>query len=383
MASRFDVARSPDGRWWLLDNETRTRYEATGPGQITGIQRLYGTGNPDSRGYLATGYGPSDWKQGPAVVTLFGGPGGIEQVLAGQKPNPIDPWYGKPPPLTPGATPPPSGTPIDPRARNFTQEAKRLLPWMPDELIGVYATAWQETGDPSQATAIMRSNQAYERYFPGNKKPNGMLAMSEMDYVSYVDRSRQMMRAAGLPPGFYDEPQDFANFIQNNLSLNEVEQRVNEGYLAAMQAPAEFRTALRDYYGIDTGQLAAFWLDPDRATAVIEREYLAAQLGGTARMTGFGTLNKDQAQRLAQLGIDPNAGAQGFVQLAQQREIMNASIGEETGLTMDQQLSGAFEGNADLRNRMARRESGRRSAFEGGGGAAVGESGLIGLRSGG
>lgn len=268
-----------------------------------------------------------------------------------------------------------------PQRRDLFAEAKAMFPFLPDDLLRVYVQGWKETDDHQQAVSRMREHPVYEQYFPGNRNSQGLLAMSEADYMAYSEAARKMMRQAGLPEGFYDEAEDIGRFIQNNLSLNEIRARVEDGVMAAQQAPREVRDELARFYGVNDGDLAAFFLDPEKGQKTIMRKFTAAQVGAASQMTGYGNLTASEAERLVGVGVDPNRARQGFSELAGMSQVFEQLVGHRTGgVSRDDQLAGTFEGDANSRNRMRRAQENRVATFGGGGGAASGEQ-IVGLKS--
>jgi len=68
------------GKRFLVNFDAKLRWPITGDGQWTGLQRLYGA--PAYGAYL-TGF-----RQGSQALDKFGGPGGIERVIARRQPRP-------------------------------------------------------------------------------------------------------------------------------------------------------------------------------------------------------------------------------------------------------------------------------------------------------
>lgn len=228
----------------------------------------------------------------------------------------------------------------------------------------------------------LRETSQYKQRFVGMeaRRAAGLPAISESEYIGYETSVRQLMRAAGMPADFYDAPQDFADFIGQDVSVAEMQSRINEGFLAASQAPAEVRQQLRDLYGVGEAQLTAFFLDPDRALPLIERQWAAAKVSGAAVTTGYGALNQTEAERLASVGVTGEQAAEGFSALAENEELFGALPGEQDGLiSRETQQAAVFENNADARGALERKAGARRSAGSGAQAFAVGSAGVSGL----
>lgn len=227
--------------------------------------------------------------------------------------------------------------------------------------------------------------QLVDRMYPEIRgRRDAMLApISIQDAVGYRDNAIQLMRAAGLPGEFYDKPDDLARFQIHDVSLVELKSRIDEASLASTQAPPETRTQLESLYGIDSGHLTAYYLDPDKALPVLQKQFAAATLSGTGVRSGYGALDQGQAERLATLGVTADQAASGFGQLVQSRELFGALPGEAGvgAVSRDQQLAAAFGGDVAAQERLRRTAAARKAMFGEGGGFAAGQKGLAGLGS--
>lgn len=231
----------------------------------------------------------------------------------------------------------------------------------------------------------IRSSRQFERRFPGLKErtKNGHNAISVAEYLALEDGFMSTMRAAGMPASFYDSAEDFSNFIGNDVSVNELEQRVSRGVVAAQQAPQEVKDALTRFYGIKNpiGALTAYYLDPESALPAIEREFESAQLAGASKRTEFGELDRGQAERLQGLGVTEAAAVQGFSTLAQQEELLTQNLGTGKTFSQDEKLSAQFEGDAGTLNEIKRQREQRKSAFGGQSGGFPDARGIGGAQS--
>jgi hypothetical protein len=82
-----------------------------------------------------------------------------------------------------------------------------------------------------------------DRMYPeirGRREAN-LAPISIQDAVGYRDNAIQLMHAAGLPPEFYDQPEDLARFQIRDVSLVELKSRIDEAAMASTQAPPETR----------------------------------------------------------------------------------------------------------------------------------------------
>lgn len=163
--------------------------------------------------------------------------------------------------------------------------------------------------DASVTIRKVRESDVYKQRFKGmeRRKELGLRAISENEYMNLERGYRQVMQEAGLPSGFYDDPSDFAEFIGQDRSVAEIQSVVAVAEEAANDADPATLNALQEFYGVDSGEVVAYYLDPQRATSVIEerRRLRAAGIAAAGETTlgqrfDIGTaeaLEREQVQR--------------------------------------------------------------------------------------
>lgn len=223
--------------------------------------------------------------------------------------------------------------------------------------------AWQQMIQGSSQDAVLaslREQDAYKVRFAGNvnRQKAGLPPLSEAQYLAYETQARQMMRAAGLPATLFDAPDDFATYIGNDVSVSELSGRVQLAQHFANSDPtvsAEERAQMRRLYG--DGGLAAYYLDPQKALPVLQRQAQAAGAAAAAQRSGFGELTRQQAEHTTELSGSIQQTAQAFTTLAKQKELMRALPGElgVDAITADQQIAGALGGDANVQTELSRR----------------------------
>ena len=227
----------------------------------------------------------------------------------------------------------------------------------------------------------IRQTPQYAQRFPGMalRKAAGLPAISEAQYTQYEDQSAQIMRAAGIPADFYSSRSEIGSLIGSDVSASELNERVQKGYVAATQAPQDVRDHLSAYYGIDTGHLAAYYLDPTKALPLLERQMQTAQIGAQATRTGYGDINLTTADQLAGLGVSDNAAQKGFTNLAHEAQLFTSLPGQEsTAIDQTTQLGAEFGQNAQDQALINRRAEERVADFKGGGAFGATSTGLTG-----
>lgn len=288
--------------------------------------------------------------------------------------------------------PGPLGAPAGPGGATATADpAQRDARARMQEVLGQYGLdsladwAWQQILQGRSDAEILqdiRNTPEFKTRFPAieERTKRGLAPISPGEYVAYERQARQVMRAAGLPESFYDGHDDFQNFLSGDVSISELNDRIQLGRQAAFEAPAEVRAALLRDYGVSEGGLVAYFLDPDRAQPILEKQYRAAQIGGAGTRTGFGA-TRQESERLADLGVTADQAQQGFGVLGQSRELFTPIDRTEQAISREEQLGAAFEGNSAAKRRIERRRRQRQAVFEAGGSYAATQGGVAGLDS--
>ena len=236
--------------------------------------------------------------------------------------------------------------------------------------------------NPTVLLSSVRDTTEYKTRFKGNeaRRKAGLPELSPFDYVGLEKSFRDTLRANSLPVGFYDTQDDFANFIGQDISPNELNARVSQGYNAVMQAEPGTKAELKQLYGLSDGDIAAFFIDPTRfnqSDAIKKAQ--AAQVASEARRQAGFTLDATAAEALATEGITRGQAAQGFQQIGATQELLGMNLQGETALTQQEQIAGTFGTNQAAAQRIATRRRKRQATFEQGGGFAGAQTGTTGL----
>lgn len=166
---------------------------------------------------------------------------------------------------------------------------------------------------------LLQDTEEYKQRFAGNEKRKaaGLPVLSPAEYLSTESSYRQLMRQAGLPAGFYDQPDDFNSFIAKDLSPSELKSRVDMASQATTLANVGYKKALQEMYGIDDAHVTAYFLDPDRAVPLLQKQAAAAAIGAEALKRGLQT-NTGRMEQFATAGVTAQQAAQAYGQIAMQ-----------------------------------------------------------------
>jgi len=241
--------------------------------------------------------------------------------------------------------------------------------------------AWQLTKDGASEMEIrlaLPNQPEFKAKYPAYEElAKRGEAISIEAYANYTRNVRQSLKEYGLSQVFAT-PQHIAEMMLNNVSESEAQERMAIAADAAFRAPDEVRAALRERLGLSESDLVSYWLDPDRMTPELRRQYQSAQIQGAAIASGM-TTNYDQYDRLTSLGVDYSTARQGYDEASRRRDLTNTEFGQADALTREDVVGSVFGEAAQARRteREAARRAARYRSSEGG--AAAGNTGVSGL----
>jgi len=231
--------------------------------------------------------------------------------------------------------------------------------------------------DGDAVIAQIRDTQEYKDRFPAMAALSAKKrAISEAAYIDFERNAAGLERAYGLPAGMLGTD-TITNLITNEVSAQELENRVTMAAAGAFQASQEVRDTFRDYYGIESGGLTAYFLDPEKALPLLNKQYASAQIGAEAQMQDF-SIASGMAERLNEAGITQQEARQGFAQTARQRGFMQ---GRGDVVSQEQLISGNLMNDQQSQKAIERVQKGRAGQFQQGGGFTSNTQGVGGLGS--
>ena len=238
---------------------------------------------------------------------------------------------------------------------------------------------------PEAAIGRVRDTDIYKKRFAGMQArlDNGYNAISPGQYLSQETAIKQLMAEAGFAPGFYDEPEDLAEFIANDVRPEEVRDRIKLAQRAVMDADPLIKAELQERFGIglDTeSDLVSYFLDPERAVPILEMKSQVgvAELGAaTQRAMGTGlTLQTETAEELVRRGYSQREIGE---RLKGRGGMTQRMLGEGRGISATEVAAAEFgldsEAVANVRRlRQDRQQRGSRTS-----GAMITQTGVTGL----
>lgn len=223
---------------------------------------------------------------------------------------------------------------------------------------------------------------AFQARFPAIKArmDKGLTPVSVSEILEYETRGRELMRQAGLTGNQYTSSAYLQGLMTQDVSLAEVQERLQDGLLRVQNAPAEVRTVFGSYFGTNgDAALAQLFLDPERALPELEKMAATAVAGGIGERFGV-QIAQGIAREIADTGASDAAIWQGFANLDSMRGLFQESISETQDLTVENEgVSAVFGTRPGAQKALTDRVSARTSQFKGGGSAASTDAGIVGL----
>jgi hypothetical protein len=260
----------------------------------------------------------------------------------------------------------------------------------------VYGASTQQV---NQAILLdyVRGTDAYKQAFPGlaqrNAQVNASEHLTESAYQNLISTYRGTSTQYGLPTLSNAQ---IASLVQNNISASEFNERVTKGYTAALNADPATRAQLAKF-GVNTSDLAHYYLDPKNSISKIEQTTAAAALSGYSQNVGLKGMTESGARELADrvnLGVGSAYGTTSMGTM--QQSLLNASrdvqltaaapgSGRQT-VTTDQLIGSQVAGYGGTnqiaeQTQVARAEQSATQQFSKGGGYAESGRGVSGIGS--
>jgi len=205
----------------------------------------------------------------------------------------------------------------------------------------------------------------------------GLPPLSVEEYLQYESVATQAAKANGVALS----QNEINELLVNNVSIQETQERLSMAMSAVFQTDARTRDELSRLYGIGSGDLAKFWLDPKKELPILQRRFATAQISGEAIRSGYDTqLAQSQLEYLANRGVTGETASELFGSLVEAEELFEAVDETEQDIGVDEQLRLAT-GDVDQQKLLEARAQKRVAPFQSGGGFSTGQSGVAGLGS--
>ena len=230
--------------------------------------------------------------------------------------------------------------------------------------------------DAESIAVLIRTTPEYKTRFPAMEAlAQRGRAISEASYIDYEQQAAGLERRYGLPSGMLMG--NITGLLTNDVSAAELNDRVILASSASIQAPQELKDTFKNYYGIDSGGLAAYFLDPNVAAPLLEKQYASTVIGAEAVRQGL-AVDVYGAENLQNLGITQDQARKGFTTVAASTGLTQGA-GDFT--TQQELISGTLAGDAKAQQNIDRVAASRTGRFQKGGQFLQTKDGSVGLGS--
>ena len=161
----------------------------------------------------------------------------------------------------------------------------------------------------------LAETEEYKQRFKANTErlKKGLSVLDPGTYIGLEDSYRQALRAYGLKQ--FDTDDYVSQFIANDISANELSNRIVTAVQRVQNADPAITKQLKDFYNIGQNDLVAYVLDPNQQFQKIERQVQAAEIGVAAARQGI-TAGVQVAEQLAAQGVTQAEAQKGYATIA-------------------------------------------------------------------
>lgn len=253
-------------------------------------------------------------------------------------------------------------------------------------------TMWNQGFDMNaimdDPTNGIRASAEYKQNFPAmaalNAKGQGI---SEAAYLAKETQDKELLKQYGIPTGLFDTKDYLGSLMTNNVTAQDLQQRLIAVQDTVNSYDSNVKKYAADTYGLDSGHLMAWALDPSKALPLIQQQAQAMKIGGSALASGFGgglgangELSTAQAEALGAANVTQAQAQQGFTNLAQMGQLAQALPGDTSGsVTNEQMINSQFGLSGTDTAAVKKVQSKRVAEYQQGGAFAAGAAGASGL----
>jgi hypothetical protein len=161
-------------------------------------------------------------------------------------------------------------------------------------------------GSATVAADIIREDpqyrDVYDKFFPGNRREDGSLRLTERDYRTTTDSYRNALMGVNVNPDVFEDK--FAGLIEGDVDEGEFTTRVESMYERVLESSTDIRDYYAANYGLDLTQeaIVASFLDPDVGNRVLNKQIAISEIGGEAAVRGF-DVDLGYAEELEKTGM--------------------------------------------------------------------------------
>lgn len=206
----------------------------------------------------------------------------------------------------------------DPKFEEETQtykptkdDAASLYPYFPSNILDELIMKWTETGSIDIALATVRGGDAYAKAFPGIRREDGSLRMTEIQYLELKDSMKDQLRNYNLNPDVFAN--EIIEAITGDVNIQEFTARLQFGYEQLLNNKEQVLEVFNEQYGygLDETVLFAMFISPDISQSVLENQILVSQILAEAEIATT-EIGLSTAEKFVQANISQRDAAQVF-----------------------------------------------------------------------
>lgn len=206
----------------------------------------------------------------------------------------------------------------DPKFEEETQtykptkdDAAALYPYFPSNILDELIMKWTETGSIDIALATVRGGDAYAKAFPGIRREDGSLRMTEIQYLELKDSMKDQLRNYNLNPDVFAN--EIIEAITGDVNIQEFTARLQFGYEQLLNNKEQVLEVFNEQYGygLDETVLFAMFISPDISQSVLENQILVSQILAEAEIATT-EIGLSTAEKFVQANISQRDAAQVF-----------------------------------------------------------------------
>ena len=218
-------------------------------------------------------------------------------------------------------------------------DAAALYPYYPSNLLDLMISSWTETGSIDIALATVRQSDAFEQAFPGIKREDGSLRMTEIQYLELKDDMKDQLRNYNLNPDIFAD--EIVEAIAGDVDKEEFAGRLSFGYNELINNKDVVLEVYREQFGMDLTEEALFamFISPDISQAVLENQILTSQILAEAEIAGVG-LGSEVATKFVKGKITQRQSAEIFQRAEQLSGLTRVAAGTGFDLTEEEIATG-------------------------------------------
>jgi len=268
-----------------------------------------------------------------------------------------------------------------------TQSAKDIVNGYLREagLAALTDETWKQWNAGTSAEQIMdyvRTTKEYATRFPAMA---GLRAagrsITEGQYVAKEQADIDMMTTYGIPSDIATNRNLLGNLIANNVNQVTLQQRLMAGQDSILSQDKNVLDYAKQTFGLTSGDLIAFVLNPDISLPVLQQKAKAIQIGGAAFQEKQ-AVDANQAMSLAAAGVTAQQAQQGFGNIAQQGQFQQALPGDISGnLTNEELINAQFNMDPVALAKLKKVSATRANEYQGGGQFTASATGVTGIGS--